>query len=213
MRCLREFVWEPRAKLDGVFLREHRYQSWLVVAVQLPLHHRQRKSSGGRCVENDFTIMGSVRGVHRLAAKEKFDITVSVRQWEDGDGVRVLCRALNWTKLSCDLCGPNSEDVDRGVEDVAIHVLSGGRRGVAWSCGLAGRKHARCNTRAEDNSISWKLSPFSLFSVNGPSKGNSMPIRGDALDMPMSWCMCEPVETAQSHGGDTHAVVAQLKVT
>ena len=36
LRCLREIVWEPRAKLDGVFLREHRYQSWLVVAVQLP---------------------------------------------------------------------------------------------------------------------------------------------------------------------------------
>ena len=35
---------------------------------------------------------------------------------------------------------------------------------------------------------------------------------GGTLEMSMSCCMCEPMETAQSLGDDTHAVVTQPKV-
>ena len=40
-------------------------------------------------------------------------------------------------------------------------------------------------------------------------RGNGAPRREDALEMSMSCCMCEPMETAQSLGDDTHAVVAR----
>ena len=37
------------------------------------------------------------------------------------------------------------------------------------------------------------------------------PSRGGAKEMTMSSCMCEPMETAQSLGDDTHAVVTRLE--
>ena len=40
---------------------------------------------------------------------------------------------------------------------------------------------------------------------------NGAPSRGGASEMTMSSCMCEPMETAQSLGDDTHAVVTRLK--
>ena len=42
-------------------------------------------------------------------------------------------------------------------------------------------------------------------------RNHGAPSRGGAKEMTMSSCICEPLETAQSLGDDTHAVVTRLK--
>ena len=42
------------------------------------------------------------------------------------------------------------------------------------------------------------------------SVANRAPRRGGAYEMSVSFCLSEPMETAQSIGDDTHAVVARL---
>ena len=55
-----------------------------------------------------------------------------------------------------------------------------------------------------------KLSPMwrsRYLTLTVLCRGNGAPRREDALEMSVSCCVCEPMETAQSLGDDTHAVI------
>ena len=88
----------------------------------------------------------------------------------------------------------------------------------AWFCTWrpTGRKNTRWNTHQRPLCLSGSYRQFFCRIVvfrreRCSNRGIGATRCGGAIETPMSCCMCEPMETAQSLGDDTHAVVKRPK--
>ena len=72
-----------------------------------------------------------------------------------------------------------------------------------------GAEHTRCNNM-DDNCVSGEIIAI-LFSRWLLKERIGAPSCGGALEMFMCCAMCEPMETAQSRGDDTHTAVKRPK--
>ena len=84
------------------------------------------------------------------------------------------------------------------------------RRQATLLQSLAGRKTQTKDTNVGEHKY---LQVFEHGFLPGTVRttGTSVPRCGGAKEMTPSWCMCEPTETAQSLGDDTHAVAIRPK--